>query len=69
MHSSNLVREVTPDGKTVAEFKTPATAGDADRLPNGHTLVAHAKGVMEFDTKGKVVWQHKAQYAAKVSRY
>ena len=63
------VKEYTPAGKVVKEFKTdiPALGGRAKenwpftaiRLKNGHTLVTltHGNKVVEFDKTGKIVWE------------
>ncbi len=42
---------------------------DADRLPNGHTLVAHSGEVAEYDAKGKKVWSAKMTHPVEVNRY
>ncbi len=42
---------------------------DADRLPNGHTLVAHSGEVAEYDAKGKKVWSAKAAFPIEVNHY
>ncbi len=42
---------------------------DADRLPNGHTLVAQNGEVAEYDAKGKKVWSMKVTYPMEVNRY
>ena len=59
-----VVREYTPKGEIVWEFKTPAEPKDswpftAIRLPNGNTLVncTHGNLVVEVDPAGKIVWQ------------
>ena len=59
-----VVREYTPKGEVVWEFKTPAEPKDswpftAIRLPNGNTLVncTHGNLVVEVDPAGKIVWQ------------
>jgi len=59
-----VVREYTPEGKIVWEFKTPddpkeAWPFTAIRLPNGNTLVdlTHSNMSVEVDPSGKVVWQ------------
>lgn len=55
------VQEVTPDKRVVWELGPPTVleAEAAQRLPNGHTVVAdngrHA--VIEVDRDGKIVWQ------------
>ena len=58
-----VVREYTPEGKIVWEFKTPETPKDswpftAIRLPNGNTLVnlTHGNSVAIVDPAGKIVW-------------
>jgi len=59
-----VVREYTPQGKIVWEFKTPdepkqAWPFTAIRLPNGNTLVnlTHSNMSVEVDPSGKIVWQ------------
>ncbi len=59
-----VVREYTPEGKIVWEFKTPdepkeAWPFTAIRLPDGHTLVnlTHSNTVVEVDAAAKIVWQ------------
>lgn len=58
------VREYTPAGKIVWEYKTPDEPKDswpftAIRIPNGNTVVTltHGNSVVEIDPAGKVVWQ------------
>ena len=59
-----VVREYSPDGKTVWEGKTPEEPKEswpftAIRLENGNTLATctHGAHVIEFDRDGKIVWQ------------
>ncbi len=56
----NVVEEVTPDKKVVWKVGAPlvAAAESAQRLPNGHTVVADngRMKVLEIDTDQKVVW-------------
>jgi hypothetical protein len=59
-----VVREYTPEGKIVWEFKTPEEPKEAwpftaIRLPNGNTLVnlTHSNMSVEVDPAGKIVWQ------------
>src|SRR5258708_10714913 len=59
-----VVREYTPEGKIVWEFKAPEEPKDAwpftsIRLPDGNTLVnlTHSNTSVEVDPVGKVVWQ------------
>jgi len=59
-----VVREYTPEGKIVWEFKTPEEPKEAwpftaIRLPDGHTLVnlTHSNTVVEVDASAKIVWQ------------
>ncbi len=63
------VKEYTPQGKVVQEFKTDLKELDgraaenwpftAIRLENGHTLVnlTHGNKTVEMDAQGKVVWK------------
>jgi hypothetical protein len=59
-----VVREYSPKGEVVAEFRTPEEPKDswpftAIRLPDGNTLVTctHGNMVVEFDPKGEIVWK------------
>ena len=59
-----VVREYTPKGEIVWEFKTPDTPKDcwpftAIRIPNGNTIVTltHGNKVVEVDPAGKIVWE------------
>jgi hypothetical protein len=59
-----VVREYTPEGKIVWEWKAPDEPKDswpftAIRLPNGNTLInlTHGNLVYEVDAAGKTVWQ------------
>jgi hypothetical protein len=60
-----VVREYTPNGKIVWEFKTPDDQPKDSwpftviRLANGNTLVnlTHGSTVVEVDAAGKIVWQ------------
>jgi len=59
-----VVREYTPEGKIVWEYKTPDDLNEdwpftAIRLPNGHTLVdlTHSNTSIEVDQDGKEVWR------------
>ncbi len=61
--------EVTPKGKVVYELKGLNRPSDADRLPNGHTLVAQRGEVSEYDAKGKKVWSVKMKRPGEVNRY
>jgi outer membrane protein assembly factor BamB len=59
-----VVREYTPEGKIVWEYKAPDDLKEgwpftAIRLPNGRTLIdlTHSNTTVEVDKDGKVVWQ------------
>ena len=59
-----VVREYTPQGKVVWEFKSPEQPKNswpftAIRLANGNTLINLTNGntVVEVDAAGKIVWQ------------
>jgi outer membrane protein assembly factor BamB len=59
-----VVREYTPKGEVVWEFKTPDAPKDcwpftAIRIPNGNTVVTltHGNKVVEIDPSGKIVWE------------
>ncbi len=63
------VIEVTPKGKVVWELEGLGPLLDADRLPNGHTLVGRLGEVAEYDAKGKKVWSAKVTGPVEVNRY
>ena len=63
------VIEVTPKGKVVSELRGLGHLYDADRLPNGHSLVAQKGEVAEYDAKGKKVWSVKVTYPGEANRY
>jgi hypothetical protein len=65
----NEVREVDPTGKTVMTFKDLSSPSDADRLPNGNTLVAENGWIREFDRRGREVWRKAITWAVEVNRY
>jgi len=59
-----VVREYTPEGKIVWEYKTPDDLKEdwpftAIRLPNGNTLInlTHSNTSVEVDKDGKEVWR------------
>ena len=56
-------------GKTVFVLKDLSSPSDADRLPNGNTLVAENGFVREFDRHGKEVWRKAVTWAVEVNRY
>lgn len=49
------VIEVAPGGKTVWTLDQVMGPWDAERLPNGNTVVSHARGVQEFNPAGQPV--------------
>ena len=55
--SACAAREYDADGRLVREFKTPFPTYSAIRLPSGNTLTCGKKGIVEFDSAGKVVWE------------
>ena len=52
----------------VSSFYTPYM-GNAQRLPNGNTLVAENTRVREFDRRGNEVWKKEMTWAVEVNRY
>jgi hypothetical protein len=57
------VYEITRSGDLVWSYEDSQISHDADRLPNGNTLVVYGAGdgagdaqVKEIDSKGKIVW-------------
>ncbi len=67
--NTGQVVEVDREGKIVWSATGLPQPYEAQRLPNGNTLVAAQNAVLEFDSKGKVVWQHDGNLASGVSRY
>ena len=63
------VREVDSTGKVVWEYTGVENAGDAQRLPNGHTLISCGtqKRVIEVTPDKKVVWEFGAKDAPEVN--
>lgn len=59
------VREVDPAGRVVWEYTGVENAGDALRLPNGHTLISCGtqKRVIEVTPDKKIAWEFGAQDA------
>jgi outer membrane protein assembly factor BamB len=54
-----VIREYTPDGKVVWEYRGVDSVFEAIRLKNGNTLVGGGKTtkVMEINPKGEIVWE------------
>lgn len=59
-YGANFTREVDDKGKVHWEQTAVAGACGADRLPNGHTLLACPSRSVEIDRAGKVVWETKS---------
>jgi hypothetical protein len=70
------VREMTPEGKTVWEYK-PVQAYSARRLADGNTLITDSGApgppfkprVLEISTDGKIVWEYVFPTRAAAPRY
>ena len=60
---------MSPAKETVWSLKQLKSPSDADRLPNGNTLVAENQFIREFDPDGKQVWQLEVKWAVEVGRY
>ena len=56
-------------GEIVFEIADLTSPSDADRLPNGHTIVAEDGRVREFDRFGNQVWEYPVSWAVEVNRY
>ena len=50
-------------------LKGLSSPSDADRLPNGNTLIAENTRVREFDKVGLEVWKKEMTWAVEVNRY
>ena len=55
---STGVREVTPKGKIVMQFRTKTSYG-IKRLASGDMLVTGNSGIGRYDAKGKQLWHKK----------
>jgi hypothetical protein len=51
------------------ELEGLSSPSDADRLPNGNTLVAENGAVREFDRQGRQCWVRVVGWAVEVNRY
>jgi hypothetical protein len=58
---AHVVKEYTPKGEVVLELKTENVAFSAIRTDKGTTLVGALDRIVEFDAKGKVVWEFLAK--------
>jgi HEAT repeat protein len=59
----NWVAEYDAQGQIVRKIAFPSPVA-ATRLPNGHTLITSMeieRGVVEVDTAGKAVWEHRSE--------
>jgi hypothetical protein len=64
-----MVVELDPQGDVVWKLEGLSSPSDADRLPNGNTLVAENTRVREFDRRGNEVWKKDMTWAVEVNRY
>lgn len=53
------VREYNPKGETVWQQKTKALCFQAERLPNGNTLVSTLPKLIEYKPDGSIAWEFK----------
>jgi hypothetical protein len=58
---AHVVKEYSPKGEVVLELKTDNIAFSAVRTDKGTTLVGALDKIVEFDAKGKVVWEFLAK--------
>ena len=63
------VIEVDRDGKVVWELSGLVSPSDADRLPNGNTVVSEKDQVREFDRRKNVIWRKEVNWALESNRY
>jgi hypothetical protein len=63
----NEVREVDKKGKTVWSLKSLNSPSDADRLPDGNTMVAQNGSVRIFNPAGIVLWTKKVTWAVEAN--
>ena len=69
LRNKGAVMEIDRDGKVVFELSGLSSPSDADRLPNGNTIVAENTRVREFDRHGTEIWQKEMTWAVEVNRY
>jgi hypothetical protein len=69
LREAKRVVEVDRDGAVVFELKNLSHPSDADRLPNGNTLVAENGMVREFDRSGTEIWRKEMTWAVEANRY
>ena len=69
LRNKGAVIEIDRNGKVVFELSGLSSPSDADRLPNGNTIVAENTRVREFDRHGNETWQKEMTWAVEVNRY
>jgi hypothetical protein len=66
---TNRVVEVNRDGKVVWTYDV-LHPQDAQRLPNGHTVIAaDSRKIFEIDQAGKVLWKYEEEGVVRLSAY
>jgi predicted Rdx family selenoprotein len=55
------VFEIDRDGKVVWQYLTSKIDHDADRLPNGNTLITGTTAIVEVTPQSEIVWQLRMQ--------
>jgi hypothetical protein len=60
LKGAKLLREVTPEGKTVLEIRTPNITFAAFRTPVNTTYVSTLNHITEYDASGNKVWEFAA---------
>ena len=68
-YSKRIVTEIDSKGRTVWQKSGLNGPLHAQRLPDGNTLIVHARGVSEYDPKGKEVWSKIGSNIRWVHRY
>ncbi|VGO18539.1 aryl-sulfate sulfotransferase [Pontiella sulfatireligans] len=53
----DFVTEYTLDGDVVWEYPVPLLAFQAERLPNGNTLISGREGIIEVSPAKEIVWK------------
>lgn len=53
----DFVTEYTLAGEVVWEYAVPLLAFEAERLPNGNTLISGREGLIEVNPSKEIVWQ------------
>ena len=60
-YGEKAIKEYDGDGKIVKEFKTPWKVYEPFLRANGNIVASGENGLLEFDPKGKILWERKSE--------